>query len=96
MPKKDTLTKAHIVNALMEQNGFTQKKSFETVAAMLEIIKSNLESGDDVMISGFGKFCVRKKHERLGHRRGHAVGAKKGRHIPVFGYIEKETEQKES
>ena len=66
MPKKGTLTKAHIVNAVMEQNGFTQKKSFETVATMLEIIKSNLESGDDVMISGFGKFCVRKKHERLG------------------------------
>ena len=66
MLKKRTLTKAHIVNAVIEQNGFTQKKSFETVETMLEIIKSTLESGDDVMISGFGKFCVKKKHARLG------------------------------
>ena len=66
MPKKDTLTKAHIVNAVIEKSGFTQKKSFETVETMLGIIKSTLESGDDVMISGFGKFCVKKKHARLG------------------------------
>ena len=66
MPKKDTLTKAHIVNAVIEQNNFTQKKSFETVETLLEIIKSTLESGDDIMISGFGKFCVKKKQARLG------------------------------
>ena len=66
MPKKGTLTKAHIINAVIEQIGFTQKKSFETVETVLEIIKSTLESGEDVLISGFGKFCVKKKHERLG------------------------------
>ena len=66
MPKKGTLTKAHIVNAVIEQYGFTQKKSFETVETVLEIIKSTLESGNDVMISGFGKFCVKKKNARLG------------------------------
>ena len=66
MPKKGTLTKAHIINAVIEQIGFTQKKSFETVETLLEIIKSALESGDDIMISGFGKFCVKKKRERRG------------------------------
>ncbi len=66
MPKKGTLTKAHIINAMIEQNGFTQKKSIETVEIMLELIKSNLESGEDVLISGFGKFCVKKKRERRG------------------------------
>ena len=61
MPKPGTLTKAHIVDAVKEQNGFTRKKSIETVETLLELIKSELESGDDVMISGFGKFCVKQK-----------------------------------
>ena len=63
MPKKGTLTKAHIINVVIEQNGFTQKKSYETMEIMLEIIKSSLESGKDVLISGFGKFCVKKNLE---------------------------------
>ena len=66
MPKKGTLTKAHIVNAVIEQTGFSQKKSFETIEALLEIIKSTLESGEDVLISGFGKFCIKLKAERRG------------------------------
>ena len=32
----------------------------------IEIIKSTLETGEDVLISGFGKFCVREKNERKG------------------------------
>ena len=62
----DTLTKARIVDAVIEQNGFTRKKSIETVESLLELIKSELESGDDVMISGFGKFCVKYKKKRKG------------------------------
>ncbi len=58
------LTKSHIINAIAEQNGFTKKKSSETVETMLEIIKSTFASGDDVLISGFGKFCVKDKRER--------------------------------
>jgi integration host factor subunit alpha len=61
-----TLTKSHIIDAIAEQNGFTRKKSSETVETILEIIKSTLESGDDVLISGFGKFCVKDKRERKG------------------------------
>jgi len=49
---------------VIEQNGFTRKKSIETVETLLELIKSELESGDDVMISGFGKFCVKNKKKR--------------------------------
>ena len=64
MPKQGTLTKAHIITAVAEQTGFTQKKSYETIEIMLEIIKSSLESGKDVMISGFGKFCVKQKVKR--------------------------------
>ena len=66
MPKKGTLTKSRIVDAVAEANGFTQKKSIETVEILLELIKSNLESGEDVLISGFGKFCVKQKAKRKG------------------------------
>jgi integration host factor subunit alpha len=61
-----TLTKADIIKAIAEQNGYTKKKSIETVEAILEIIKRTLETGEDVLISGFGKFCVKEKKERRG------------------------------
>jgi len=60
----DTLTKAHIVYAVAEANGYTHNKSFEIVEILLELIKAALESGDDVMTSGFGRFCVKQKAER--------------------------------
>jgi integration host factor subunit alpha len=66
MPKSGTLTKAHIVEAVAEANGYTCKQSFEIVEILLERIKATLESGDDVLISSFGKFSVRKKKERRG------------------------------
>jgi integration host factor subunit alpha len=34
----------------------------------LEITKSALESGEDVLISGFGKFCINEKKERMSGR----------------------------
>jgi integration host factor subunit alpha len=60
------LTKAQLVELIQKQTGFTKNKSSEIVEACLGIIKSKLESGEDVLISGFGKFCVRKKGERKG------------------------------
>jgi len=61
-----TLIKFQIIDAIAEQNGFTKNKSTETVETILELIKSSLASGEDVLISGFGKFCVKKKRERKG------------------------------
>jgi integration host factor subunit alpha len=61
-----TLTKADIVASIAEQNGLPKTKSSEIVETLLEIIKKFLESGEDVLISGFGKFCVKKKKERRG------------------------------
>jgi len=60
------LTKIEIVNSIADQIGFTKNHSFEIVEILLELIKSSLESGDDVLISGFGKFCVKQKKERKG------------------------------
>jgi integration host factor subunit alpha len=60
------LTKAQIVNFISDQIGFTLNHSSEITEALLEIIKKSLESGEDVLISGFGKFCVKEKRERRG------------------------------
>jgi integration host factor subunit alpha len=61
-----TLTRARIIEKVMKQNGFTRKKSAETIEILLEIMKKTLESGENVLISGFGKFCVKEKKERKG------------------------------
>ena len=61
-----TLTKAKIGEAVAEQNGYPNKQSFNTVEILLEIIKRTLESVEDVMISGFGKLCVKEKKQRRG------------------------------
>jgi len=61
-----TLTKAQIVKAIEESNAFSKKKAVDTIETLLEIMKGALASGDDVMISGFGKFCVKGKSQRRG------------------------------
>jgi integration host factor subunit alpha len=60
------LTKQNIVEQLQSELGFLKKQSIEITESLLEIIKSSLESGDDVLVSGFGKFSVREKNERRG------------------------------
>ncbi|MBW2429347.1 MAG: integration host factor subunit alpha [Deltaproteobacteria bacterium] len=66
MPLSGTLTKARIVEAVVETNGYTQQKAHETVEILIELIKRSLESGEDVLISGFGKFCVKNKKKQKG------------------------------
>ena len=61
-----TLTKIQIVESVQNQIGFPKNKSSEIVETLLEIIKRTLASGDDVLVSGFGKFCVNEKKERKG------------------------------
>ena len=60
------LTKAKIVEAVAEQIGYTKNQSVNTIETLLELIKRSLESGEDVLVSGFGKFCVKEKHKRRG------------------------------
>jgi integration host factor subunit alpha len=61
-----TLTKAQIIESIQNQTGFPKNKSSEIVETLLEIMKNALGSGEDVLISSFGKFCVREKRERKG------------------------------
>jgi integration host factor subunit alpha len=61
-----TLTKAQIAEAVHRELGFPKNRSAELLELMLELMKSRLEHGEDVLISGFGKFCVKDKKERRG------------------------------
>ncbi len=61
-----TLTKIQIVESIQNETGFPKNRSLEMVETLLEIIKITLASGEDVLISGFGKFCVKEKKERKG------------------------------
>jgi len=60
------LTKHDIAEQVQAKLGFPKNQSLEIVESLLEILKSTLESGDDVLVSGFGKFCVKEKRERKG------------------------------
>jgi integration host factor subunit alpha len=51
---------------IRDQSGFTNNKSSETIETLIEIIKRTLTSGEDVLVSGFGKFVANEK----AHRRG--------------------------
>jgi integration host factor subunit alpha len=78
------LTKAMIVDGIHEQLGYPKNKSAEMLETLLELIKSNLEKGEDVLISGFGKFCVKEKNER----RGRSVEGQDQRSIlGQFGFL---------
>ncbi|MBS0012376.1 MAG: integration host factor subunit alpha [Desulfobacterales bacterium] len=59
------LTKNKIVERVNDL-GFTKKKSVDIVESLLEIIKRSLENDEDVLVSGFGKFCIKQKERRRG------------------------------
>jgi integration host factor subunit alpha len=60
------ITKNVIVEQIQAQLGFPKNHSKEITETLLEIIKSSLASGEDVLVSGFGKFCVKEKAARKG------------------------------
>ena len=55
------LTKQDLVEQVYNEIGFPKNQSTEIIGSLFEIIKKTLESGEDVMISGFGKFCIKEK-----------------------------------
>ena len=61
-----SLTKDQIVNSVRTQINFSKTRSYELVESVLGIIKKSLVSGEGVLISRFGKFCVKDKMERRG------------------------------
>ena len=61
-----TLTKDRIVSSIGDRLGVTKFESTRLVESVLEAVKASLSNGEDVLISGFGKFIVRKKEARRG------------------------------
>jgi len=61
-----TTTKSDLIHAVAESNGFAQNKSAEIVETLIDLVKTNLAGGEDVLVSGFGKFCIKMKRERRG------------------------------
>lgn len=61
-----TLTKSDIKKGVHNRSAYPRCRSSELVESVLEIVVKALESGEDVLISGFGKFCVREKNSRMG------------------------------
>ena len=61
-----TLIKESLITSIHSKLNITKSQSAALVESLLEIMKSTLASGEDIMISGFGKFCVRDKGKRRG------------------------------
>lgn len=82
-----SLTKFDIIETINTRLGrsFSKNQASEIVEILLEIIKETLEDGEDVLISGFGKFCVKEKNARKGRNpaTGDAMTLPK-RHVVTF------------
>ena len=61
-----TLTKADLIDSMYNQVGLSKTTSTRVVESLLEIVKKTLENGEDILITGFGKFSVKEKGERRG------------------------------
>lgn len=60
------LTKTDIIDKIAKDNNLSPTEAKDTVEELLEILKTTLASGEDVMITGFGRFCVNEKKPRRG------------------------------
>jgi len=61
-----TLTKSDIINGIYNSTDLKLCQATKTVENLFELIKKTLGSGDDILISGFGKFYVKNKNDRRG------------------------------
>ncbi|HCY83854.1 MAG TPA: integration host factor subunit alpha [Desulfobacteraceae bacterium] len=60
------LTKTIIAERIQDKLDLSRTATYEVMEEFLEIIKETIENGEDIMISGFGKFCVNEKKARKG------------------------------
>ena len=80
-----TLTKAELSDLLFERLGLNKRESKDMVEAFFELIHGTLVNGDDVKLSGFGNFNIRRKAPRPGRnpRTGEAIPIK-ARNVVTF------------
>jgi len=80
-----TLTKQDLIDLIYREVTIPKYQSTRLVESLLEIMKETMESGEDVMISGFGKFSVKDKKERQGRNPQTADDMKlRARRVVVF------------
>ena len=70
-----TLTKAELADLLFDKLGLNKRESKDMVEAFFDIIHGSLVAGDEVKLSGFGNFTIRRKAPRPGRnpRTGEAI-----------------------
>ena len=80
-----TLTKAELADLLFERLGLNKRESKDMVEGFFDIIHATLVQGDDVKLSGFGNFNIRRKAPRPGRnpRTGEAIPIK-ARNVVTF------------
>ena len=80
-----TLTKAELSELLFERLGLNKRESKEMVDAFFDLIQKTLLTGDDVKMSGFGNFNIRRKASRPGRnpRTGESIPIK-ARNVVTF------------
>ena len=61
-----TLTKSDIINGIYNSTDLKLYQATKTVENLFELIKKTLEFGEDILVSGFGKFYVKNKNDRRG------------------------------
>ena len=71
------ITKAEMAERLFQQVGLNKREAKDFVDAYFEVVREALERGDQVKLSGFGNFELRKKNQRPGRN------PKTGEEIPI-------------
>ena len=61
-----SLTKADLIDSIYKNLDLSKRRSTAVIESLFEIMKSTLEKEEDILISGFGKFCVKDKNKRRG------------------------------
>lgn len=78
MDGNNTITRAHLSEAVYQEVGLSRNESAELVETVLEEIAGALERGEMVKISSFGSFAVRRKGRRIGRN------PKTGEEVPIL------------
>lgn len=57
-----TINKAYLIESINSQFKFSKNRSAKLMDSIIEILKGSLEIGDDIMITGFGKFAIKQRN----------------------------------
>jgi DNA-binding protein HU-beta len=60
------MTKADIINEIVNKTGIEKPSVIATVEALMEVIKKNMNDGENVYLRGFGTFLLKKRAEKTG------------------------------